>query len=694
MEEKKELHLRLKVYLGVTVLLFLVLLTRLFMLQVIDAEAYQTQSDGNRIRMLSIPASRGEIITKDGKVLATSKPVYTISVSHLNNSQLERQVAEKLAELLDDPEITADGIVEKLNNHSRRYEPLEIYRLPWGEEAVTLITKLEERRSELPGLVIRAEPMRYYPEGTMAGHIIGYEGAISERELEIYQEYDYGLNDRIGKTGLERSFEIWEDEEGNVAGLRGQKGAQPVEVNARHRIVREFPVTLEPTQGHTLKLTIDYDLQKVLEESLEQAILNIQENKNPKSQAGAGVVIDVKTGAILAMASYPEMNPNDFVDGSYGKKKDYYNDQDLKPAFNRAIQAVYPPGSTFKPITAMALLESGKLPSEKFSVNCTGRYWKPPYIRCWQVHGRVDFDRAMAVSCNTYFQYAGELAGIDQIDRVAEAFGLGASTGLTDLPGEAKGILPTPEWKKELNTILVNRKYDKLRENLTKKYEELLKNATTEEERASLRKRQEQEERSLEARYRIDLNFETTWQAFDTYNTSIGQGSNSYTMLQLANFVATMVNGGYRYKPYLVDSIYDVEGNLVKQFEPELILEVPLSKETLHKTVQAMLKTTDPGGTAWSLFRNFPEHIKVGAKTGTAETGLAGDGKRDFHGVFVAFAPADDPQLAFAGIVEYGQSGSGSAGYMAKAVFEEYFGLNEKEEDTILPEFYVEYPAE
>lgn len=695
MEEKKELHLRLKVYLGITVLLFLVLITRLFVLQVIDAEAYQTQSDGNRIRMLSIPASRGEIITKDGKVLATSKPVYTISVSHLNNSQLERQVAEKLAELLDDPEITADWIVEKLNNHSRRYEPLEIYRLPWGEEAVALITKLEERRSELPGLVIRAEPMRYYPEETMAGHIIGYEGAISERELEIYQEYDYGLNDRIGKTGLERSFEIWQDEQGSVAGLRGRKGAQPVEVNARHRIVREFPVTLEPTQGNTLKLTIDYDLQKVLEESLEQTILNIQENKNPKSRAGAGVVIDVKTGAILAMASYPTMNPNDFVDGSYGKKKDYYNDQDLKPAFNRAIQAVYPPGSTFKPITAMALLESGKLPNERFSVNCTGRYWKPPYIKCWQAHGRVDFYRAMAVSCNTYFQYAGELAGIEQINRVAEAFGLGASTGLTDLPGEAKGILPTPEWKKELNHILVNRKYDRLRQNLANKYEELIKNAATEEEKASLRKRQEQEERSLEARYRIDLNFETTWQAFDTYNTSIGQGSNSYTMLQLANFVATMVNGGYRYKPYLVDSIYDVEGNLVKQFEPELILEVPLAKDTLEKTVQAMLRTTDPGGTAWSLFRHFPEHIKVGAKTWTAETGLAGDGKSDFHGVFVAFAPADDPQLAFAGIVEYGQSGSGSAGYMAKAVFEEYFGLNEKEEeDPLLPEFYVEIPAD
>ena len=695
MEENKELHLKLKVYFGVTVLIFLVLLARLFMLQVINAEAYQLKSDGNRIRMLSIPASRGEIMTADGKVLATSKPVYTISVSHLNDAALERQVAERLAELLDDPEITADSIIQKLNNHARRFESLEIYRLPWGEEAVTLITKLEERRSELPGLVIRAEPMRYYPEGTLAGHIIGYEGAISEKELELYQDYDYSLNDRIGKTGLERTYEIWEDDRQIIGGLRGQKGAQPVEVDARHRIVREFPVTLEPTQGHTLKLTIDYDLQKVLEESLEEVILQIQANKNPKSRAGAGVVIDVKTGAILAMASYPTMNPNDFVDGSYGQKRDYYNDQDLKPAFNRAIQAVYPPGSTFKPVTALALLESGKLTGGNLSVNCAGRYWKPPYIKCWQAHGRVDFDRAMAVSCNTFFQYAAELAGIDHIVRGGQALGLGSPTGLTDLPGEAKGVLPTPEWKKELNTVLINRKYDRLRENLAKKYEDLLQQAVTEEEKAALRAKQQQEERSLEARYRIDLNFETTWQPFDTYNTSIGQGSNSYTMLQLANYVATLVNGGYRYKPYLVDSIYDAEGNLVKQFEPELIMEVPMNKETLARTARAMLNTTAPGGTAYSLFRHFPEYIKVGAKTGTAETGLAGDGKNDFHGVFIAFAPVDDPQLAFAGIVEYGMSGSGSAGYVAKAVFEEYFGLNEKEEEfTLPPEFYVEIPAE
>lgn len=695
-EKKKQLGKRLRIYFVFAVLIFSVLLARLFVLQVMEVEAYQTQSDGNRIRMLSIPAMRGDIVTRDGQVLATSKPVYTISVSHLNDRTRERKVAERLAAILDKPEVTGEIIIEKLNKHARRYEPLEILRLPGGEEAIALITQLEERRNELPGLVIRAEPMRYYPEGITAGHILGYEGLISERELENYQDYNYTLNDRIGKTGLERSFEILEDEKGSLIGLKGQKGAQPVEVNASHRIVREFPVTLEPTPGNNLRLTLDFNLQKTLENSLRDVITEIQATKNPKSNAGAGVVLDVKTGGILAMASYPEMDPNDFVDGSYGEKRDYYNDPSLKPAFNRAIQAVYPPGSTFKPITAMAALESGKLQANGISINCTGAYWKPPYIKDWQVHGRVDFYRAMAVSCNTFFQYAGELAGIEGIKRVGEAFGLGAPTGLKDIPGEAGGLLPSPEWKKELNTILINRRYDARRENLQEKYQELIKNAETDEEKNRLQRSLEQEQRTLEARYRIDMNFETTWQAFDTYNTSIGQGSNTFTMLQLANFVATLANDGKRYKPYLVDGVYDGTGELIQEFAPKLALQVPMSEDTIYHTKRGMLGTAQPGGTAWSLFRHFPEHIRVGAKTGTAETGLVGDSKRrDFHGVFIAFAPYDDPQLAFAGIIEYGQSGSGSAGLMAKAVFEEYFGLNSQEEEFSLPEeFYVEFPLE
>ncbi len=693
-EKKKAFKSKFKIFSLLSILIFAVLLGQLYLLQIVQAEAYKTRSDGNRIRMLSIPAKRGDIITRDGTVLASSKPIFTISVSHLNNKEQEEQVAERLASLLARPEITKELIMEKLGNHLRRYEPLEIFRLPWSEESVTLITVLEERRGELPGLVIRSEPMRYYPEGALAGHILGFEGIISKSELEANKEKGYDLNDRIGKMGLEKSFELLEDEQGLIMGLRGLEGSQPIEVNASHRIVRELPVTLAPTPGNILRLTLDYKLQKVMEDSIREVIEKIQATESPKSQVGAGVLLDVKTGGILAMASHPEMNPNDFVDGSYGQKSDYYNDPKLAPTYNRAIKATYPPGSTFKPITAMAALESGKMNVNNVSVKCTGSYWKPPYIKCWSTHGVVDFYQAMAVSCNVFFQYAGELAGIEGIDKIADAFGLGKPTGLTDLPGESKGILPTPAWKKEINSILIERRYSARREGLQEKYDHLLESTVDQEEKNKLLKELDLELKSLEARYRVDMSFDTNWQAYDTYNTSIGQGSNMYTILQLANFVATLANGGQRFKPYLVDSIYSDKGELLKQFEPEIVTEVPFSQETLANTRKGMVGTTQPGGTAWALFRQFPPEIKVGAKTGTAETGLVGDDKlKDYHGIFIAFAPYDDPQIAFAGIIEYGKTGSGSAGLVAKAVFEEYFGLNEDMEEYELPEeFYVDFP--
>ncbi|MGI6553438.1 MAG: hypothetical protein ACOX37_10680 [Bacillota bacterium] len=319
-DSKKQLKAKLKVYFVLVLLIFLSLVSRLFFLQVVNAEVYQTKSDGNRIRTLTIPARRGDILTRDGKVLATSKPVYTISVSHLNNQELEKQVAQRLESLLPELDISSEAILEKLSQHYRRYEPMEILKLPWGENALEIISRIEERRGELPGVVIQSEPMRYYPEGPLAGHLLGFVGQINEKELETYREYKYDINDKIGKMGLEKAFELWFDEENREAGLRGQKGAQQVEVNAGHRIVRELPVTLSAMPGSNLRLTLDYNLQKVMEEKMNEVIENIRQNQNPKARAGAAVLLDVRTGGILAMSSKPEMNPNDFVDGSFSQK--------------------------------------------------------------------------------------------------------------------------------------------------------------------------------------------------------------------------------------------------------------------------------------------------------------------------------------------------------------------------------------
>jgi penicillin-binding protein 2 len=673
-EQRKRLERTLKLFLVAIIFIFASLSIRLFFLQVIGAEEFQTKSEKNRIRLLEIEARRGDILDRNNQVLATSKPVFTISLSHLDDKEEQERSIVKLAEILQMPELTADVIRDKVKKHTRKFEPVEIVTIPWGKESVELISRIEENRPELPGVNILEQPMRYYPNGSLAGHLLGFIGRIDQQELEKYGRDTYGLNDKIGKTGLERVYELV-FQGGKEIGLRGKKGAQQVEVNARGQVVGELPLNIQPVPGNSLQLTIDGKLQKVMEKSMDEVIAEVKK-KFPKAGAGGAVVIDVKTGAILAIASKPDMNPNDFVDGSFAQKLSYYNDQKLLPVFNRAIQATYPPGSTFKMITGMAALASGNVKATD-KVTCTGRYWKPPYIKCWDVHGVVDFYRAIAVSCNTFFQYAGEKAGIEWIDKVAKEFGLGEKTGISDLLGEAAGILPSPERKAELNESWVEEKHQEKVAEIEAKYRKLLEQADNERERKQLLREKEQALKIEESRYKIDYDFYVKWRPYETYNTSIGQGDNNYTILQLANYIATLANGGNRYQPYLVSKIISPDGKVLKEFRPKLKHRVSLDPQILAEARKGMLAVTQPGGTAYSLFKNFPAEIKVGAKTGTAQTGRAGDDKRkEFHGVFVAFAPYDNPQIAFAGLIEYGESGGASAGKVAKAVFEEYFGIN------------------
>mgnify|MGYP001014792932 CR=1 FL=1 len=214
------------------------------------------------------------------------------------------------------------------------------------------------------------------------------------------------------------------------------------------------------------------------------------------------------------------------------------------------------------------------------------------------------------------------------------------------------------------------------------KYAKLTNQAESDKAKQRLNREKNQTLRIEESRYKIDYDFYVNWRPYETFNTSIGQGDNNYTILQLANYIATLANGGNRYKPYLVQKIISPAGKTLKVFEPQLEHKVTLDPEILAETRKGMLQVTQPGGTAYSLFKSFPPEIQVGAKTGTAQTGRAGDEKnKEFHGVFVAFAPYDNPQIAFAGLVEYGESGGGSAGLVAKAVFEEYFGITPRAED-------------
>lgn len=668
----EELEKKLNKYAVVLIMLLFVLAGRLAVVQLFNNESYQTQAKENRVRLIPIKAPRGEIYARDGEILAANNIVYSLSLTYLGTSEHEMLV-NNLIKLLSNyyPEINEQYIQEKIELQKiRPYEPITLVRdIPWD-----LVVKLEENRQSLPGLSIDVEPLRSYPEGPLAGHVLGYIHSISASELENSEAGTYSLNSLIGKSGIEKQYENE---------LKGKDGARNVEVDARGTPIREL-VTLNPEPGNNIFLTIDKDLQKALQDSMEKTLTELQK-KYPKAKVGSAVVINVKTGEILAMCSSPFMYPDDWKGNISSTRAEYYFPQTqgydpMQPGaiVDRSIQATYPPGSTFKMITGMAAVGSKAVNPGKEYIKCNGRYWIAPYIKCTGVHGNVNYYSGLAGSCNVYFQEAGRRAGKDELVRVAREFGLGQKTGV-DLPNEAKGLLPSPDWKKETFASSTDSYYDQLRQNLEDKYENLLANATA-EEKEELQEKKEREKNRLEAQYQIDYKFNTTWQAYDTFNMSIGQGYNDYSVLQLANYVATIANGGYRMQPYLVSKIVSNEGKVIKKNQPKVVKEVDVDAKTIAETKKAMLAVAQPGGTANFLFSDFPADIKVGAKTGTAQTGRAGDNQlKEFHGVFVAFAPFDDPEIAFAGVVEYGYSGSGSAGLIARDVFRHYFNLDKEQ---------------
>ncbi|MCR4441022.1 MAG: penicillin-binding protein 2 [Peptococcaceae bacterium] len=665
-EEKKTklvVEKSLRVYLGVVLIIFSALFLRISWLQLFKAEIYRNQAVSNTMRLIIEPAPRGDIVDRHGKVLATNRSVFNLSLDYLGlKDQDTDEVINKLVEILDDPEITFESIKSAINlQKNRLFEPIIIKR----DVSVELITAIEERRRDLPGVNITAQPQRSYPYGILAGHLLGYVHSIKE-ELDQPGFEDYGLGDLVGKTGVEKTYEHY---------LRGKNGYRQMEVTAKNRPVREVR-TIPPVSGNKLVLTIDLDLQQALEKSFDETLAKVQK-EHPKAQAGAAVVLDVNTGKVLAMASRPALNPDDFNGKPLKQDKVDYYFRNRPPALsNRAIQGSYVPGSTFKPITGMAALESGGM-NPQDTVACTGKYWYPPYIKCWGTHGKVNYYSAMAQSCNVYFQEMARRAGITQIARVGLDFGLGGPTGI-DLPYESSGLLPGPDWQAmefNMRANKINKNIDEKIAALEKEYSEKIALSPTDQEKKKLEYELNSKKRLWEQERRIQLEHYTQWHDWDTYNTGIGQGYNQYTVIGMANYVATLANGGKRYKPYTVDRIVSPDGQIIKEFKPELVKQVSMAPRTLEETRKAMEAVTSPGGTAYSLFKHFPANIKVAAKTGTAQPGREGYGKNDYDGLFIAFAPADNPQIAFAGVIEHGWSGSGSIGLVAKAVFEQYFGV-------------------
>ncbi len=658
----------LRIYFGVVLVIFAVLFLRLTWLQLIQTSFYQLKAVSNTMRWIPEKASRGEIVDRNGEVLVTNRPVFNISLNYLGlKDQDIDEVITKLVQIINDPEISYDSVKTLLKGKNRLYEPIVIKR----DVSMELVTAIEERRREMPGVSVDVQPQRTYIYGSLAGHLLGYVHSIKE-ELDTPGFEDYSINDLVGKTGVEKYYETY---------LRGQKGFRQVEVTSHNQPVQEVRA-ISSVPGDKLVLTIDLKLQQAMENSFDEVLAKVQKTY-PKAKAGGAVLLDVKTGKTLAMVSRPGLNPEDFNGKSLSQEQaDYYFSNEPPALRNRAIQGNYVPGSTFKPVTGMAVLEAAQA-TPLDTVVCTGKYWFSPYIKCWTVHGRVNYYSAMARSCNVYFQEMGRRAGIAQIGKVGLEVGLGDRTGI-DLPFESKGILPDLEWQKNefgLRREKINQEINRNLEQLEKEYGPKIKAAADQQEKKRLENELKSKKRVWEQRRRERLELYTKWHDWDTFNTSIGQGFNQYTVIQLANYTATIASGGKRYKPSVVERIIDNVGIVVEEFDAEPILISTIDPTTFAETKKAMTAVTAPGGTAYSLFRNFPVNIKVAAKTGTAQPGRAGYIKnKDFDGVFIAFAPVDDPQIAFAGVIEHGYSGGGSIGLVAKAVFEEYFGINKQKQ--------------
>lgn len=644
-EEEVELRRRLRrrnIFLGLLIAWVLLLLGRLYQLQVVMGDELSEYASGQRLRKVYVPAPRGEILDRGGEVLATDLPAYTAYLVYTEEG-LTPEARGLLSRILDIPEEEILAAQQELKVRPVPEIPVRLKAELTPEE----ITALAENRDRLPGVMVEPQPIRHYPQGTLAAHVLGY---VKEADREWRVE---------GVTGIEATYDGPVDlpDGRQILGLAGVDGQRLVEVDARGRPLTDGAdlmllgpdaerYAVAPRPGNTVVLTLDARVQRAAEQALAQRIGELRRLRTSPcpcpARNGAAVAIDVRTGAILAMASYPTFDPNDFARAVFLEPSDpryeevqqrvlSYLDRDrpkifrgrpvLGATYNTAIKAALPPGSTFKPIVGLAAMVRGRLPA---SVRCSGAFhlgngeWKD-----WSTHGHVNFHKAIGRSCNVYFFHAGLNAGIDAIDAVAEQFGLGQKTGLRDLPGEAAGSLASPETK---------------------------------------------------ARFHPD---DRQWLLGDTVNASIGQGDNAFTPLQMAVYTATLANGGTRYRPYLVQRVQDPQGRVLWEAEPEALGSVDVPTAFLEETRRAMVMVTRANrgwyGTAYGVFRDAP--YTAGGKTGTAEPGFRGP-ESENHGWFIAFAPAgpgEEPEIAVAVVIHGGGGGALAAGPVARAILDAYF---------------------
>ncbi|HOP69664.1 MAG: penicillin-binding protein 2 [Dethiobacteria bacterium] len=430
----KQMLRRVRFVFIAVIVVFVLLSARLAYLQILRHDYYWYRSEMNRFTKITLPAPRGEIYDRDGKLLVSNRPGFVVSLMDMGEGY-DPETVSLLSEILDIEEEEIYSAIE--GRQYMRYLPLQLK----SDLTPDIIARIAENRWKLKGVNIDVQPIREYREGSVAAHVLGYlgRGTVGESTQELWAEagYQYQVGDLVGQDGVERTWEPV---------LRGKDGEQRIETNNLGQPINYFEKT-EPIPGNNLYLTLDLDLQKVAEKALEKRVKALQKEGNKYAGRAAAVVMDTRTGAIRAMANYPSFDPNNISENYEELAKD-----PLRPLSNTSIQGTYPVGSTFKMVTAAAALEEKKI-SDRDVYRCNGvitLYNDTKSCFNNRAHGRVNFYSAMAVSCNIYFYQVGLAAGIDNLARYAAELGLGVPTGLTDLHGEAQGTIASREYKEKV----------------------------------------------------------------------------------------------------------------------------------------------------------------------------------------------------------------------------------------------------
>jgi len=592
-------------------LAFVVLVARLWQLQILEGETFERLSDKNRIRLLRIPFIRGLIFDRNGQILADNRPFFNLMAVPVEITDPGAMI-QRLGQGV---QMDVQAVSASLREAKRRapFRPVMLKEgLKWEE-----VAWVETNRLDLPGTWVEVEPRRSYPYGKTGAHLLGYVGEITEDLLRNWRGRGYRVGDRIGKCGVERSLEPY---------LRGRDGGLQVEVDAQGRqlaILQE--VAFEP--GADIVLTLDMSLQQEAEEALGD-------------RAGAIVAGDPRTGEILALVSRPSFDPNQFSEGITPEAWRALMEDPHRPLTNRALTGQYPPGSTFKIITAVAGLEEGVITKDT-ALLCTGHYTLGNRdYRCWKEegHGFMRLREAIVQSCDVYFYQVGQMVGVDRLAKYSKGFGLGQPTGF-DSDQEKPGLVPTSGWKKK--------------------------------------------------------RFGEPWHQGETLSLAIGQGFNLVTPLQQFVVISAVANGGFIVVPQVVKRIQGVDGRVLARFEPQYQGKAPASAATLKLLREALRGVVhDPRGTGQ---RARVQGVDVAGKTGTAQVVRMPEkvkGKHSAlphelqdHAWFVCFAPVEEPRIAVSVIVEHAGHGGSEAAPVAQRVLQAFFRrADQREQDGNLKE--------